>query len=58
MTGIARLMTTLANVLPGIERSVMPRWLEHVRALHLRFRTEGLFPCANLQGSAPLTKRG
>ena len=38
MTGIARLMTTLANVLPGIERSEMPRWLEHVRASHLRFQ--------------------
>ena len=38
MAGIARLMTTLANVLPGIERSVMPRWLEHVRASPFRFQ--------------------
>ena len=30
MAGIARLMTTLANVLPGIERSGVPRWVEHL----------------------------
>ena len=44
MAGIARLMTILANVLPGIERSVMPRWLEHVRASRFRFQNGRIIP--------------
>ena len=50
MAGIARLMTTLANVLPGIERSVMPRWLEHVMASPLRFQNGRIVPLRQSSG--------
>ena len=52
--GIARLMTTLANLLPGIERSVMPRWLEHVRASPFRFQNGRIIPLRQSSGICPV----
>ena len=43
-------MTTLANVLPGIERSVMPRWLEHVRASPFRLQNGRIIPLGQSSG--------
>ena len=50
MAVIARLMTTLANVLPGIERKVMARWLEHVRASPFRFQNGWIIPLRQSSG--------
>ena len=50
MAGIARLMTTLANVLPGIERRVMPLGLEHVRASPFRFQNGRIIPLRQSSG--------
>ena len=50
MARIARLMTTLANVLRGIERSVMPRWLEHVWVSPFRFQNGRIIPLRQYSG--------
>ena len=58
MAGMARLMMTLANVLPIIERSVMPRWLAHIKASLFRFQKSRIILWSNNPGYAILTMRG
>ena len=38
------------KVLPGIETSVMPRWLEHVRTSPLRFQNGRIIPLRQSSG--------